>query len=425
MNQDKETTEEYNALNYIATVLENSYIPHTPTPKQREFLYKGKPEALYGGSAGGGKSDLLLMGALQYVTEPDYAALLLRRTYPQLSLPGGLLPRSKEWLKPTDAHWSGDLKEWRFPNGAVVAFGHIQHDDDIYNYQSSEFHYVGFDELTQFTEEQYTYMHSRTRRAEGSNIPIRVWSASNPGNRGHKWVKGRFIDTPEDRWYLPARLQDNPYLDQREYIRSLHNLSSIHRQQLLDGDWDAVIIGGKILPEWIKTYHSTPMFERVCVGVDPSIGKNQDSNYTGMVAVGKQGDRLYVFAEHFGRWESREREEQLDRFCERTKPDVVCIEDTTMSGDWVSRQKERLRGRYVVRGMPTRGLSKAARLEAIIPSIEGEMILFAPGLSELRGEMVSFPFGMDDLVDALVYGVLGLREAERGNSERFLSTWRS
>ena len=63
------------------------WCPHAPTERQRVFLELQTKEAFYGGAAGGGKSDALLMGALDYVDTPGYAALLLRRTYADLSLP--------------------------------------------------------------------------------------------------------------------------------------------------------------------------------------------------------------------------------------------------------------------------------------------------------------------------------------------------
>jgi len=80
------------------------YCPHLPTVSlpQLGFLSLLSREAFYGGAAGGGKSDALLMAALMFVDRPGYAALLLRRTYPQLSKADGLIPRSQEWLASTD-----------------------------------------------------------------------------------------------------------------------------------------------------------------------------------------------------------------------------------------------------------------------------------------------------------------------------------
>src|SRR5690606_33422484 len=82
------------------TILENKYIPHVPTPKQAHFLLEPAKEAMYGGAAGGGKSDALLMAALQYVHVPGYSAILFRRTYTDLALPGALMDRAQQWLAP-------------------------------------------------------------------------------------------------------------------------------------------------------------------------------------------------------------------------------------------------------------------------------------------------------------------------------------
>src|SRR5688572_25485242 len=92
------------------------YVPETPSDTQRAFLALDTPEALYGGAAGGGKSSALLMAALQHVHVPGYAALLLRRTYADLSLPGALMDRAREWLMNTDARWNAQTKTWHFPS---------------------------------------------------------------------------------------------------------------------------------------------------------------------------------------------------------------------------------------------------------------------------------------------------------------------
>ena len=124
-------------------------------------------ETLYGGAAGGGKSDWLLMSALDYVDVPGYAALLLRRTYQDLAKPGALIDRAHSWLHQTDARWNEQKKQWRFPSGAVIDFGYLEQANDVYQYQSAEYQMVGFDELTQFEEPQYLYLFSRLRRLRG------------------------------------------------------------------------------------------------------------------------------------------------------------------------------------------------------------------------------------------------------------------
>src|SRR5688572_3833424 len=83
----------------------SDYCPHAPEPPQQAFLSLEQLEALYGGAAGGGKSDAMLMAALQYVHVPSYSAIIMRRTFAELSLEGALLSRAHQWLGHTDAVW--------------------------------------------------------------------------------------------------------------------------------------------------------------------------------------------------------------------------------------------------------------------------------------------------------------------------------
>src|SRR5262249_17943382 len=126
------------------------------------------------------------------------------------------------------------------PSGAVLCFGYLDSMMDRYRYQSSEYQFAAFDELTEFREEDYLFLFSRLRRLAGSPIPVRMRAASNPGNIGHAWVKRRFLSQDAkavNRPFIPARLDDNPFLDQKEYRRSLENLPAFERRQLLEGDW--------------------------------------------------------------------------------------------------------------------------------------------------------------------------------------------
>jgi predicted phage terminase large subunit-like protein len=255
----------------------NEFIPHGPGPKQIKFLELQELECYFGGAAGGGKSDALLMAALQYVDQPNYAALLLRRTYKDLSLPGALMERAGNWLRGTAAHWTAETKTWRFPSGATVTFGHLDNEGDKYNYQSSEFQFVGFDEVTQFTKTQYEYLFSRLRRLAGSSVPVRMRSASNPDGDYVEWVQEHFI--PEDyinsesedkfnkiwrkgeRLFVPSRLEDNSHIDQEEYDGALQKLGVVMYARLRAGDWVAVPVGDLLKSEWFdgQYYPMLPM----------------------------------------------------------------------------------------------------------------------------------------------------------------------
>lgn len=239
------------------------------------------------------------MSALQYVDIPGYAALLLRRTYADLSLPGALMDRADEWLSGTDAHWNGQDKQWVFPSGAVLAFGYLENERDKYRYQSSEFQFIGFDELTQFTITQYTYMFSRARRRQGVTVPIRVRSGSNPGGAGHEWVKQRFLidGRANGRIFIPARLEDNPHLDREEYEQSLEELDYVTRQRLKLGDWSINEAGGLFKRDWFTIVENIPPLKRQVrywdlAGTEPN-ANNPDPDYTAGVKLGQGGDGKY------------------------------------------------------------------------------------------------------------------------------------
>ena len=244
-------------------VILNPWIPHEPTGKQADFLTRSHREVLYGGAAGGGKSDGMLQAAAMFADCPGYSALILRRTYPQLSQPGGLIPRSHEWgWSALGASWRSQDNQWTFPSGAVIKFGHLQNENDKYNYQSGEYDFIGFEELTQFSETQYRYLFSRLRRAEGSPIPTRMRSTSNPGGVGHEWVRARFIDYDRaehpDRLFISAGLADNPHVDRADYEASLMHLDAVTRAQLMDGDWTVRESGGLFRREWFTVVDEPP-----------------------------------------------------------------------------------------------------------------------------------------------------------------------
>lgn len=263
------------------------YIPHDPTGKQLAFcMLDTYREVGYGGAAGGGKSDALLMAALQYVDVPGYAALILRKTFADLSMPGALISRSHEWLTGTDAKWASQRHAWLFPSGAVLQFGYLDTELHKFRYQSTEFQFIGFDELTQFYEDDYRYLFSRLRKPRCpfhpanewhkhakkcktcartgplSVVPLRLRSATNPGGLGHTWVKERFaiemiagrpVGTDPKVPFIPAFLFDNPFLDSQAYSESLAELDPVTREQLLRGDW-AVTADGRFKKSWIKYF---------------------------------------------------------------------------------------------------------------------------------------------------------------------------
>ena len=222
------------------------FCPETPSVNQKVFLRTYSIEALFGGAAGGGKSSALLMAALQYVDVPGYSALLLRRTFADLSLPGALMDRFRTWMSGyEEVHWNANSFIATFPSGARVSFGYLNNAGDYVRYKGSEFQFIGMDEVTEIRESDYRYLFSRLRRpASGplAEVPLRMRCASNPAPN---WVRQRFIveGKEKQRVFVPSKLTDNPGIDAISYRQSLSALDPVERRRLEEGDWWSTTLG--------------------------------------------------------------------------------------------------------------------------------------------------------------------------------------
>lgn len=291
------------------------YIPTTLTSgnrnaKQLGFMaLEGQREVFYGGAAAGGKTSAILAAALQFVDMPGYAALLLRRNYKQLHLPGSWIPMSQEWLAGTDARWSAGQKQWTFPSGATLTFGFVgQGEEDRRKYETAAFQFIGIDELTAWREADYRFLFSRLRRPRGMRVPIRMRAASNPGGRlGHEWVKRRFVNPTtraEGAIFIPAFLSDNPYIDADDYVQSLKELHPTQWRRLLHGDWDTADPGELFQPrlwleedDWLDEAPSLGVAARCrywdLAAAEPT-SSNPDPDYTVGAKMARLANGTYV-----------------------------------------------------------------------------------------------------------------------------------
>lgn len=350
------------------------------------------------------------MAALQYVDVPGYAAILLRRTFKALTLPEALLDRSRMWLS-GKAQWKSDSNSWIFPSGAKLVFGYLEADKDVEQYQSAAFQFIGFDELTQFTEFQYRYMHSRARRLKKLNVPIRVRGASNPGGIGHEWVKQRFIieGLKYNRPFIPATLIDNPYLDQVAYIKSLNNLDPITRARLLSGDWSARESGNKFHREWFEIVDAAPVDCRKVrfwdmAATEPK--KNKDPDWTAGCLMGiSDNNTLYIIDMKRLRGTPQANESLVKQTAELDgkKVPVRMEQEPGSSGvNSIDHYLRRVLMGWDFKGIPATG-SKEVRANPLSSQAEAGNVKLVRGtwINEFLDEAEAFPGGShDDQVDA-------------------------
>ena len=237
---------------------------------QEDFLAAGEIDVLYGGAAGGGKSFAMIIDPLRYAHRSAHRALIIRRSMPELR---ELIDKSRELYPKAfpGCKYKEVEKMWLFPSGAKLEFGFLERDADVYRYQGQAYSFIGFDEITHLpTEFAWNYLGSRLRTTD-PEIEVYMRCTANPGGAGAHWVKKRYIDPapPNEsfrgadgltRKFIPARLQDNPYLAKDgRYEQMLASLPPTQRQQLLDGNWD--VAEGAAFTEFSPFTHVIPPFE--------------------------------------------------------------------------------------------------------------------------------------------------------------------
>lgn len=242
-----------------------------PQPKQAVFMSRPEYEALYGGAAGGGKSDALVIEAMRQVAVPYYKGLILRKTFPQLA---ELIDKSLNYYPRAypRARYNASAHTWTFPSGAKILFGSMQYTKDRTRYQGQAYDFIAFDELTHFTWEEYSYLFSRNR-PNGPGTRVYIRATANPGGVGHGWVKERFVTASkpmttiwedvswrdpdgkehtarQSRIFVPSSVFDNPALlnNDPDYVRRLASMPEAERNALLYGNWDT--FSGQVFTEW-------------------------------------------------------------------------------------------------------------------------------------------------------------------------------
>ena len=395
----------------------------TPQPKQAVFQSRGEYEALYGGAAGGGKSDALLTEALRQVHIPHYRGLILRKTYPQLS---ELIDRSRDLYSPAfpKAKYNDSKHFWIFPSGAKIYFGAMQHTKDRINYQGKRYDFIAFDELTHFTWDEYSYMFSRNRPS-GSGTRVYIRATTNPGGIGHSWVKERFITaapplTPiktemnivkpdgglmtvtRNRIFVPSTVFDNSELLKNDpnYLANLSMLPEKEKNALLYGDWDSFT--GQVFAEWKNdsAHYGDRQFTHV---IEPFLIPKEWKIYRGFdfgysrpfavewLAVDHDG-RIYVIAELYG--------------CTETPNQGVKYTPQQIAGKIKQMESEHpnLKGRKII-GIADPAIAKAETGQSIEDMMAKEGVFFSMGDHQrLPGKMqFHYRFAFDERGIPMMY----------------------
>jgi hypothetical protein len=283
---------------------------------QTAALESDADELLYGGAAGGGKTDLLLGAAML----GHRRAIIFRRVYPSLS---AIVERAKE-IYGARGEFNEAKYRWKLAGGGpLIRFGSIQHEKNKRDYQGQAYDFHGFDEITEFTESQYRFVTAwnRTARAgqrcriiatgnpptsaEGEWV-LRHWAPwldpahANPAEPGElRWfasIDGKDTEVPggepcvdsggrtalpTSRTFIPAKVQDNPYLVDSGYVARLDALPEPLRSKLLYGDFAAGREDApcQVIPsEWVRLaqerWRETPRPDgpMTAVGVDVARG---------------------------------------------------------------------------------------------------------------------------------------------------------
>ncbi len=311
-----------------------------PGPQVRFSISKADI-AIFGGSAGGGKSFSLLFEAARFTNVAAYTACIFRRTSPQITAPGGMWDESSELYPLYGAEPRSNRLDWRFKTKgapAVIAFSHLQYDQDKLKHQGAQYCYIGFDELTHFEESQFWYLFSRNRSTCGVKPLIRATTNPDPDSWVRKlidwWIGPDGLPIPErdgvlryfvrvdddlvfgdsvdavlkkapgfsaddvkSLTFIRAKLEDNRILCEKDpgYRATLLALPKVERERLLGGNWDVRAQAGDYFRQsWFEVSTAPKKLDQVVRAWDlaatkPS-KKNKDPDWTVGVKLGVDRD---------------------------------------------------------------------------------------------------------------------------------------
>jgi len=420
---------------------------------QTAFLTTWADIAVYGGAAGGGKSYALLLEPLRHFDNKLFGGVIFRRNSTQVRNEGGLWHESVALYQQLSAHPREAFLEWIFPSGARLKFGHLEHEKSVYDWHGSQIPFLGFDELTHFTEKQFWYMLSRNRSVSG--VPGYVRATCNPD--ADSWVRkliAWYIDDegypiPERsgviRWFIrkddeliwgesreelierygidelpksftfiPSKIEDNKILMQKDpsYLASLKALSRIERLRLLGGNWNVRASAGMMFQrEWFPIVDAIPsgwisavrFWDRAATKPNET---NKDPDYTRGLKLYRYPNGSFVVADLKS---ARDTPGQIESLVKNVASHdsqsvkIVSQQDPGSAGVSEAEHFIRMLAGFDVH-VTTMSKDKLTRAKPVSAQCEvGNIKVFrAPWNDEFFTELENFPEGRhDDIVDVL------------------------
>lgn len=424
---------------------------------QEIFLSSPADIAIYGGSAGGGKTWALLLDPLRHIGNPRFGGVIFRRTSPQIRNEGGLWDESCQLYPFLGARARETVLDWQFPSGCRIKMAHLQYEADKLSWQGSQIPWIGFDELTHFTEGQFFYLLSRNRSMCGIRPCIRgttnpdalswvktflaPWlnrEAKDPAASGElRWFirdKGQILWVPQGTpdaksvTFVRASVFDNRKLLETnpEYLANLKALSVVDRARLLDGDWDIVPGGNMFRREWFEIVDVAPKQCRWVrfwdlAGTEVKPGKDPDWTAGALEGMDPHGI-AYLADMQRARLTPGEVERLVHTTAEADRSrygdvEIVMEQEPGSSGKAViDHYRRRVLPGFNFRGIPSTG-SKEERAKPFSAYAEGQNVKLVRGAwnHDFLNEAAAFPSPEvhDDQVDAASGAFLRLARPER------------
>lgn len=339
---------------------------------QTAFLGSVADIVIYGGAAGGGKSWGLLLDAVSMIDIPQYHGVIFRRESTEIRRGGSLLDESKEMYRDLGGKLREQDGKWTWPNDADIKFSGLQHESDIQSWKGSQLDFIGFDELTGFTEDQFWYFLSRNRSKSGKIKPyIRATCNPDPGwvltlidwwisKEGYpipersgilRWFfrldnKIYWFDTkeealsfkkvagvdeganPKSLTFIHARLEDNKALMMKdtEYLSNLMAMKEIDKQRLYYGNWRIKPSGKLFKHEWFNTFIIAPPSDMRAIFVDTAQEIGTANDYTVMQCWQKSGNKIYLISQYRGKPQIIEQTDTFVNLILTFKPNFAAVE---------------------------------------------------------------------------------------------------